>query len=374
MPLESLAIRLEWLSTPASRNLAGAIATGVLIASVEFAVTRGAVPTTVLAQAGWWLRLSAHWVLAALPLGLALLASEHVAAGGLPSRASYLVAVAAGSVAGACLLAVHGRFVDPSIARTAVGVDLPMIDRFMYGLSQLGFWGAIGAAVHRFDIRHRLGVDALRREEVARLEGERAVAESQLAALQAQVEPEFVLSTLDSIERLFTQDPVAADRALDSLIRFLRIAIPQLRGATSTIGQEIDLLDAYVDVVGAVPNGATQVTAQVGPSVRALRLPPGLVVSLVQRTAGPVGAGPTCVTLREHREGSGHVLLLEIAPARTAGDDAWREFVARAGERLGLARGPGNSITILSDGRDRTLLEIQLGLSEGESHVSSSLD
>jgi hypothetical protein len=63
------------------RALAGALVGGLLIATVEFAVTRTSVPAVPLEQLGWLARLSVHWVLAALPLGIALAVLEHSSPG-----------------------------------------------------------------------------------------------------------------------------------------------------------------------------------------------------------------------------------------------------------------------------------------------------
>ena len=77
----------------------------------------------------------------------------------------------------------------------------------------------------------------------------RDVLESRLAAMQAQVEPQFLFNTLAQVERLYEIDPARAARMLDDLIAYLRAAMPLMRDTSSTVKQEIDLARAYLDIV-----------------------------------------------------------------------------------------------------------------------------
>ena len=144
-----------------ARNLVGALVGGLLIASVEFAATRTTVEYSIVGQLAWLARLALHWSLAALPLGIAFDGLERRAAPGTPSTLGYAIATLAGACVGAGVMAVHGKYVDPAISATALGFDLPLPDRFLYGFWQLGFWGAVGAVLHSTDLRRRLGLTYL---------------------------------------------------------------------------------------------------------------------------------------------------------------------------------------------------------------------
>jgi len=351
--------------------MAGTLAGGILIASIEYAVTRGSVPSAAVAQAGWLMRLSIHWALASLPLGLALVLVEHRARGQEPSLASYFMAVVFGAIGGAGIVALHGRLIDPGISQTAVGFDMSLDDRYLYGLWQLGFWGCIGAVVHWTDLRYRLGADALRRAELARLQSERRVVEARLAALQDQVGPEFVLATLATLERLYTMNLETADRILDSLIRFLRLAIPRLRDTSSTIGQEIELVQACLDVLDCQPDVSLVMTSDVTAATRAIEVPPGLIVSLVQRFVGPDGRGAQFLRLRSGCDASRPCLDLSFALAGSLRDERIPGFIALASKRLALVRGSESSINILGGGSHAVTVRVHLGTSEGEDHVNA---
>ena len=185
------------------RALTGALVGGLLIATLEFAVTRVSIPALPPEQLAWLARLSVHWVLASLPLGIAVAVLERYSPLPQPSWRGYAVAVLLGAGAGALVLALHGKFVDPAISGTAVGFDMDLLDRFLYGMWQLAFWGSAGAMLHASSLRRRRAAVALHADELQRLRSERRLAEERLSALHAQVEPEFVLSTLSTVERLY---------------------------------------------------------------------------------------------------------------------------------------------------------------------------
>jgi hypothetical protein len=75
----------------------------------------------------------------------------------------------------------------------------------------------------------RRAARALADAEIGRSEAQRNLLAAQLVAAQAQVDPDFVIQTLENIERTYDEDPAGADRQLDDLIAFLRDAIPRLR-------------------------------------------------------------------------------------------------------------------------------------------------
>ncbi|MEO8752269.1 MAG: histidine kinase [Casimicrobiaceae bacterium] len=107
--------------------------------------------------------------------------------------------------------------------------------------------GAIALAY--FARRHdRQVTQALHAAGLARIETQRRTLEADLQAMQAQVEPAFLLGTLEDVGRLNETEPDLGDRALDALILFLRAALPRLRETTSTVSKEVDLSCAYLAI------------------------------------------------------------------------------------------------------------------------------
>ena len=90
--------------------------------------------------------------------------------------------------------------------------------------------------------------EATRRAETEQLE--RTVLEARMEALQAQIEPHFLFNTLASIDQLIQTDPPRASRMQQSLIRYLRSAMPQMReDRRPTLGQQVDLCGAYLEIM-----------------------------------------------------------------------------------------------------------------------------
>jgi signal transduction histidine kinase len=87
-------------------------------------------------------------------------------------------------------------------------------------------------------------------DAVAAEEGlKRQLAEAQLKTMQAQVEPHFLFNTLASVDYLIETDPARASRMQKNLIQYLRAALPQMRQASSTLGQEMALCRSYLEIL-----------------------------------------------------------------------------------------------------------------------------
>ena len=78
-----------------------------------------------------------------------------------------------------------------------------------------------------------------------------------MEALQAQIEPHFLFNTLASIDQLIQTDPPRASKMQQSLIRYLRSAMPQMRdGSRPTLGQQVDLSQRVPGDHGGANGGA----------------------------------------------------------------------------------------------------------------------
>lgn len=77
----------------------------------------------------------------------------------------------------------------------------------------------------------------------------RQITEARLQTLQAQVEPHFLYNTLANVQALTEVDPAAANQMTGHLIQYLRSSLPKMRENTSTVGQEIELVRAYLNIL-----------------------------------------------------------------------------------------------------------------------------
>jgi len=110
----------------------------------------------------------------------------------------------------------------------------------------------------------------------------RQIAEMQLSLLQAQIEPHFLYNTLASVQYLVKKDAVLADHLLAHLIRYLRNAMPRMRAAMSTLGQEFELADAYLQIANVRMAGRLTVMASIPDALRPVDFPPLILQTLIE--------------------------------------------------------------------------------------------
>jgi hypothetical protein len=343
----------------ATRVLAGAIVGGLLIAAIEFALTRESVSLAATQQLTWLARLAIHYMLATIPVGISIGVLAYRARGRPPPVGGYVIAVLMGASAGALISALQLRLVDPSFSQDVVGFDMELLDPFLYDLWQLVFWGSVGAVLHASSLRQQRIAVQLRARELERLRSERGLAEIRLAALQAQVEPEFVLSSLSEVERLYEENPGMADRVLDSLIRFLREATPLLRRQISTLGAEVRLLQAYVHALSAATgDGEVLLRVDIDPRALITPVPSGVLLSLAQAllAAPATNNDERSLEVRATTLPTAPGVDFSIAAATDVPPADLQALVARAARRLAITCGRSPVIELHQDGSRRLTL------------------
>ena len=123
--------------------------------------------------------------------------------------------------------------------------------------------------------------EATRRAESEQLE--RAVLEARMEALQAQIEPHFLFNTLASIDQLIQTDPPRASRMQQSLIRYLRSALPQMReGGRPTLGQQVDLCGAYLEIMAMRMEARLQPVVRIPEGLKSAVFPSMMLQTLVE--------------------------------------------------------------------------------------------
>jgi two-component sensor histidine kinase len=74
------------------------------------------------------------------------------------------------------------------------------------------------------------------------------VKRARLTLLRAQIEPHFLFNTLATVRMLSRVDRAAAVEMLDHLMRYLSEALPKLRREQCALGEEMQLVDAYLRI------------------------------------------------------------------------------------------------------------------------------
>ena len=144
------------------------------------------------------------------------------------------------------------------------------------------FFGAI--ITHFFYTREQLAATAqlAQEERLMRLSSEKLALEASLQRLQAQVEPHFLFNTLSTIISLMEGDPARAKTMQLDLIRYLRTTLGRTQAAETTLGQEIALTRAYLDIFSVRMGERLQYAIEVPEALQALPLPPMLLQPIVE--------------------------------------------------------------------------------------------
>lgn len=107
-------------------------------------------------------------------------------------------------------------------------------------------WAALAALVRQKDAlaRHQALAFDLERSEL-----ERQALDARLRLLQAQVAPHFLFNTLANVQALVDAGSPQAPAVLRSMIAYLRAAVPRLHEPATTLGQELQLVEAYLELM-----------------------------------------------------------------------------------------------------------------------------
>jgi hypothetical protein len=140
-------------------------------------------------------------------------------------------------------------------------------------------WVALGALVRQKEALAREQALAL---DLARSEADRLALDARLNLLQAQVAPHFLFNTLANIQALVETGSPKAPEVLRSLVAYLRAAVPRLNEPVTTLGQEVELVRAYLDLMRMRLPDRLTFTLNVDEAARPLRCPPMTLLSLVE--------------------------------------------------------------------------------------------
>lgn len=110
----------------------------------------------------------------------------------------------------------------------------------------------------------------------------RQLAEAQLKMMQAQVEPHFLFNTLASVDHLIETDPARASKMQKNLIQYLRSALPQMREGSTTLGKELALCRAYLEILKVRMDDRLQFAITVPQGLGSAQFPPMMLQSLVE--------------------------------------------------------------------------------------------
>jgi hypothetical protein len=108
------------------------------------------------------------------------------------------------------------------------------------------FYGGLLMIAYSLTLRRERMRSLLHASAAVRNRTQAILDEARLQALQRQVDPALLLSSMGELEKRYRKEPDAAERLLETLVEFLRCAMPGLRDPVSTVDTEMRLARAYV--------------------------------------------------------------------------------------------------------------------------------
>lgn len=141
------------------------------------------------------------------------------------------------------------------------------------------FFGLIGAIT--FLLSERIDLE-VRQRKLEQSESEKREIEANLKLLQAQIEPHFLFNTLANVGSLIDSDPALAKKLLERLNDWLRVALVRARSDSAILGDELDMLENYLQILKVRFGERLRWLIDVPGDVRKTSFPPMLLQPLVE--------------------------------------------------------------------------------------------
>ncbi|MFO1323985.1 MAG: histidine kinase [Burkholderiales bacterium] len=115
-------------------------------------------------------------------------------------------------------------------------------------------------------------------------ETEKELAIAKLSLLHAQVEPHFLYNTLGSAKYLVRSDPARAEQIIDNLILYLRHSLPRVENSLSTLGDEVERVRAYLDIMQIRMGARLNTSFNVPDALMSVPFPTMMLQTLVENS------------------------------------------------------------------------------------------
>jgi hypothetical protein len=294
-----LLARLSWQRIGFTLLVCGLISTQVLFQPTLYT------PFVLEAVIRAWLDYFGETLLMGLPIMLAATIAELLVAGTprLLSPLVLVVALAAGAIVGALLLIPY--------------YDLPSDSAFdSRFVGDVVYWLLIsGGIVLIYALQERAAAAAasLHQAQVDQIALSKQMLEAQLQVMRAQIEPHFLFNTLANVKRLTQTDISGGVSMLDNLVRYLRAALPRMREEQTTLGQEADLVQAYLAVLQIRMGTRLRYAVDIPEPLRNRSFPPMMLLTLAEN-AIKHGLNPSpyggAIAIRAEHRGPGFIVRI----------------------------------------------------------------
>jgi hypothetical protein len=127
-----------------------------------------------------------------------------------------------------------------------------------------------------------LTLERWRQDSERMLAAQKALAEAQLAQLQAQLRPHFLFNALNTVSSLMQTDVLRADRVLTQLGDLLRISLGPARKSAIPLREELKVLQKYTDIMQERFGERAVVSWNIDDEVLDVPIPPMLLQPLLE--------------------------------------------------------------------------------------------
>jgi two-component system LytT family sensor kinase len=284
-------------------------------------------------------------------------------------------------------------------AATATGssaavVEIPVAEAPHYALEVSGLFGGrrllsddhaalqaiaslVGRRIDAIRIARERYTRELREQEIGKL-----ATEAELRALRAQINPHFLFNALTTIGYLIQTAP---PRALTTLMRLTALLRSVLRseGEFTTLGREVELVEAYLDIERARFEERLRVLIDVPDALRNLPVPPLVLQPVIENAvkhgiAPLVRGGDLSVAATLEPGGDSRVLVLVVrdtgvgaGPVELHAGRAAGVGLSNVEQRLACQYGQAASLSIESEPGAGTTVTIRIPADFGVSALES---
>jgi hypothetical protein len=220
-------------------------------------------------------------------------------------------------------------------------------------------WVAVAALFRQRDesLRNQAVAFALERGEL-----ERKALDSRLRLLQAQVQPHFLFNTLANVRELVVSGSPQAATVLDSLIAYLRAAVPRLDEPATTVEQELQLVRAYLELMYMRMPDRLKYEVQADDAALKLRCPPTTLLTLVENAVrhgiDPGEEGGRIEVRVRVREGRCHAEVVDTGVGLQVAPGGLGTGLSTLRERLQLVFGNDAQLRIAAIAPHGTRVEV----------------
>ena len=229
-------------------------------------------------------------------------------------------------------------------------------------------WTALAALVRQKEAlaRHQALAFELERSELGR-----QALDARLQLLQAQVAPHFLFNTLANVQALVDTGSPRASAVLRSLIDYLRAAVPLLHEPAATLGRELRLVEAYLELMHMRMPDRLRYALHVDDSALSLRCPPTTLLTLVENAVRH-GIDPSeeggSIDIHVERRGNRCVIRVhDTGVGLRETDQGLRTGLSTLRERLQLMFGGDAQLRITPQERGGVCAELEMPALAGTS-------